>query len=227
MKRRGCNWLHIHTIHCGIDLSRYQILRSSEEIRSLYHIRKNDPVIGVVGNIKEWKGQETVVRAMAIAVKHFPNLKCFLVGGSASSDKVYRQRLEQLCDDLKIESHVIFTGFQANPIEFMNAMDIVIHSSIHPEPFGIVNLEAMSLKKPVISTDIGAPCEIFEHGRSGLLVTPGVPEKLAQSIVDLLSNPEFAIDLGRNAYIRLQNHFTLEKNVRQTTDIYDSLLGFN
>ena len=224
MRQKGCDWSHIYTIHCGIDLSRYQIKRTPEKIRSLYSIDKDDPVIGVVGNIKLWKGQETVIRAVALVIEHFPTLKCLLVGGSAQSDMPYHKRLEELCEDFNIKQHVIFTGFQPNPIDFMNTMDIVIHSSILPEPFGIVNLEAMSLKKPIISTKIGAPLEIFEDGISGYLVTPGKPDELARCIENLLSNREHAHSIGSAAYKRLKEKFTLDDNVRKTVAIYRHIL---
>ena len=69
-------------------------------------------------------------------------------------------------------------------------MDVVVHSSIQPEPFGMVNLEAMFMKKPVVATNMGGPTEIFNDGEDGILIEPGNPVLLAQKISVLLDNPE-------------------------------------
>ena len=99
----------------------------------------------------------------------------------------------------------------------MNLMDIVIHPSILPEPFGIVNLEAMSLGKPVISMKIGAPLEIYENGVSGILVEPENPRELAGAIKKLLGDPDYARQIGSKGYDRLNEKFTLQKNIDQTS----------
>ena len=123
-------------------------------------------------------------------------VKCLLVGGNSTHDRSYYEKLQDLCNSLNIESNVIFTGFQENAIDFMNTMDVVIHTSIEPEPFGIVNLEAMLLKKPMIATNMGGPSEIFVNKESGILVPPGDAERLTQETVALLRDKNLAKDIG-------------------------------
>lgn len=224
MRKCGLNWPNIHTVHCGIDLTRYTRRVSDADLRERYRITPKSPVIGVVGNIKEWKGQETVVRAVALIKQQFPDIKCLLVGDNSPIDRYYKQRLDQICDSLDITENIIFCGFQKNVIDYMSIMDVVIHSSILPEPFGIVNLEAMSLKKPVVSTKIGGPAEIFGDGKSSILVNPGKPDELAAAVLDLLNDPSKAIAMGKAAYTRLSEEFTLDQNVARTVAIYDSIL---
>lgn len=225
MKSLGLNYPNITTIHCGIDLDRYQVKKKPDQLRKIYQIEKIDPIIGVVGNVKKWKGQETVVRATALIKEKRSNVKCVLVGDNSVNDRYYYDSLIRLCEELDISENIIFTGFQKNVVDFMNLMDIVIHSSIEPEPFGIVNLEAMSVKKPVISTKIGAPAEIYQNGISGILVEAGNPKELADACLDLLENPEKARKMGLAAYERLRNEFMLEKNIKQTEKVYDSILA--
>jgi len=225
MKKLGLNYSNIHTIQCGIDLSRYGIQQPPDEIRKKYHIKEDAPIIGVVGNIKPWKGQETVIRATQIVKVTFPQVRCVLVGGTSDSDLYYFDRMKALVTELDITENVIFTGFQEHPIDYMNFMDIVIHSSIKPEPFGIVNLEAMYVKKPIISTKIGGPVEIFEDGKSGFLVEPGDSEALAEACKYLLSNKDKATAMGDAAFERLNTSFSLEKNIAQTQRLYDAILA--
>lgn len=224
MRKCGIKFPFIHTIHCGIDLGRYKINETPEELRKKYGITKNDPVIGVVGNVKYWKGQETVVKAVKDIKKEISNIRCVLVGGSSETDMPYRLDLEKFCAQEGIEKNVIFAGFQENPIDYMNMFNIVIHSSIEPEPFGIVNLEAMSVKKPIISTTIGAPAEIYENGKSAILVNPGNAAELANACIMLLKDKEKSTKMGLAAYERLHNCFTLERNIRDTQKIYESII---
>lgn len=224
MQQHGLDYPHIITIHNGIDLNRYQISRQPNDVRKQFNIPEQIPLIGVIGNIKYWKGQETVIRATALIKKEFPDIRCLLVGAVAKNDLEYYEYLVKLIEDLSLKETVIFTGFQNNPLDFINTMDIVIHPSIDPEPFGIINLEAMYLSKPVISTTIGAPPEIFENTVSGVLIDPGNPEILARECLLLLRFPEKAKKLGQNGYKRLMSNFTIDINVKKTENIYDKLL---
>jgi glycosyltransferase involved in cell wall biosynthesis len=224
MRRLGIDLPTIQTIHNGIDLARYHFQQSPEQLRATYGIAANRPIIGVIGNIKRWKGQETVIRATQLIKQEVPTICCLLVGGISERDQAYYDHLQTLCTQLALDQQVIFTGFQENPLDFMNAMDIVIHPSIDPEPFGIVNLEAMSIRKPVVSTTIGAPVEIFEDRISGRLVEPGNPEALAGACLELLRAPETAKQIGEAGYCRFQERFTIENMVTENERIYHRLL---
>lgn len=223
LKSHGINYSNVITIYDCIDPTRLQLKKSPEEIRNLFGIKSSSPIIGVVGNIKEWKGQETVIRATALIKKERPDIKCFLVG--AVSDERYAKRLSMICSEKGLEQNIIFTGFQEHVADFMNVMDVVIHSSIDPEPFGIVNLEAMALKKPVVSTNIGAPPEVIVDGKTGLLVTPRDPEELATAVIDLLSDRNMRSRMGKAGYERLCEKFTLSINVQQTEALYNKIFS--
>lgn len=225
MEKCGIFFPNIYVIQNGIDVNRYKIKCSKDDLRKKFNIKKNMPVVGVVGNVKQWKGQLTIIKAMAPLTKKYPNLRCMLVGDTSPEDQHYKDMLIELCNDLEITDNVIFTGFQNNIFDFMNLMDIVVHTSVDPEPFGIVLLEAMYCRKPLISTTIGGPAEIVVNGESGLLVEAGNPEELYTAIDYLLSDSEKAAQIGEAGYKRLESHFTMEKNVEQASAIYDRLLS--
>jgi glycosyltransferase involved in cell wall biosynthesis len=220
--RQGLNKSKIVVVYDGIDTSKIIIKNMPEYLKPLYGIGNHDPVIGVVGNIKAWKGQETVVRATAILKKTWPGIRCLFVGGTVNGD-LYKKNLEQIIEELRINENTIFTGFQDNPADFMNVMDVVVHSSIEPEPFGMVNLEAMYLKKPVISTNIGGPTEIFEDGEDGILIEPGNPELLAQQISVLLNSPELRDRMGQKAYEAVISKFRISDTVSQVEEAYEKM----
>lgn len=225
MKRCGAAFRNTTVIHCGIDTQRYRLLESPDELRAKHRIPDGAPVIGVVGNIREWKGQETIVRATGILRRRFPAIRCMLAGGHTDADLAYLGRLKQICSELGIEDNVVFAGFQQNSIDYMRLMDVVAHTSVHPEPFGIVTLEAMSLGKPLVSTTIGGPAEVVVNGVSGLLVKPGEPELLAGAIASLLNDPVAAAKMGRQGLERLQAEFSLAKNLSSTMQLYDRVLS--
>jgi glycosyltransferase involved in cell wall biosynthesis len=220
--RQGLNKERTVIVYDGIDVSKIRIRETVESLKSTYGIGKDDPVIGVVGNVKAWKGQETVVRAITILKQTYPNIKCLLVGDTVKGD-TYKASLEKIIEKFAIKENVIFTGFQDNPADFMNIMDVVVHSSILPEPFGMVNLEAMYFKKPVISTNIGGPTEIFEDGEDGILIEPGNPVLLAQRISMLLNNPELRSKMGQKARQAVINKFEISSTVREIEGFYEKL----
>ena len=155
MKKCGVDLPNVTVIHCGIDVSRYRMVETPEHLRRKHAIPPSAPVIGVVGNLRQWKGQETIVRATAILRDRYPELRCVLAGGQTPADRPYVERLQAIAAELGIVPNVIFAGFQKNAIDYMRMMDVVAHTSTSPEPFGIVTLEAMSIGKPLVSTTIG------------------------------------------------------------------------
>jgi glycosyltransferase involved in cell wall biosynthesis len=176
--------------------------------------------LGIVGNIKEWKGQETVVRSIAILRKTFPNVKCLLVGDTSEGDRYYEKRIRDLIDRMGLSRHIIFTGYQRNVPDYINVMDILIHASINPEPFGRVLLEGMSLKKPLVGANGGAVPEIVEEGVSGLTFIPGDPEGLAAAISSIASDRGRMKRMGEMGYLRLMERFHIRQNLESTERIY-------
>lgn len=224
MRSRGVDFPNIQVIHNGIDLGRYQLQQTPEQLRQKHGIPAGVPVIGVVGNIREWKGQETLVRATALLADKYPGIRCLLVGDCGKADQAYGERLERIGKELNIDRQIILTGYQRNAIDYMELMDVVTHTSIHAEPFGIVTLEAMSRSKPLVSTTIGGPAEVVVNGESGLLVDPGKPEDLARAVDRFLGDPEFARLTGKRGYERMASHFSMKQTIDKTMAVYAEVL---
>lgn len=224
LENGGIDYPNVQVIHCGIDLTRYQIKETPAQLRQKHAIPEGAPVIGVVGNIREWKGQETLVRATAILKKKYPDIRCVLVGDCGKADQEYGDRLDRIAKELDVTGNIIKTGFQRNAIDYMELMDVVTHTSIHPEPFGIVTLEAMSRSKPLVSTTIGGPAEVVVNGESGLLVDPGKPADLAGAVERFLSDPEYARLTGKRGYERMAANFSMKQSIDKTMAVYAEVL---
>lgn len=225
LRKHGLNHELLTVAHPCVSLSRLQVQEPAESVRARFGLTGHGPVIGVVGNIREWKGQETVVRATALLARRWTDLRCLLVGKVGAGDEPYYERLQTIARELGIADRVVFTGYHPNPADCLNVMDVVIHASIYPEPFGMVNLEAMGLGKPVVSTNIGGPVEVFEEGISGFLVEPGIPQRLADAVAALLEDPALIKRVGDAAARRRATHFRLEDTVEKTQAVYRRVLN--
>lgn len=223
---QGLNDATTVVVYDGIDTKHDQPQLDPARLRSAHSIGPEEPVIGVVGNIKRWKGQEIVVRAVAQLKERWPGLKCLLVGAVREGDAYY-VGLHRLVEELGIAANVVFTGFRDNPADYINAMDVFVHSSIEPEPFGRVNIEAMYLGKAVVATNMGGPTEIFENGHDGVLIEPGDPSLLAQHVAFLLASPELRRRLGENARKTVMERFTIGRSVVEIEEIYERVLVRN
>jgi len=209
------------TIYNGIDPSVISIGTQADDIRQHQGISPGARVVGVIGNIKFWKGQETMILALPLILRDIPDLVCLFVGDTAPADQAYHDHLLKLAGELGVTENIRFTGYMRNVADFINAMEIVIHTSVEPEPFGRVLIEAMAMRKPVVGARGGAVTEIVEEGKTGLTFTPGDPLSLAEMIRRLLLSPETAIAMGRNGRARLDSEFDIRTNVRKTQEIYD------
>ena len=148
-----------------------------------------------------------------------------MVGGISDADEYYHDRLSKIISLNKLEKNIIFVGFQDNVANYVNAMDIVIHASIEPEPFGRVLIEAMALKKPVIASRGGGVDEIVENNITGLCVMPGDEAELAEAIDTILSEPGLGVLMGEKGWERVINKFHINQNVKQTMELYAGLLA--
>ena len=118
-------------------------------------------------------------------------------------------------DGLNLADRVIFTGYQKYPAACMAAMDVVVHTSTSPEPFGLVVLEGMALGKPVVATAHGGPLDVVVEGGTGFLTAPGDAAELAAVLVRLLGDADLRQRVGAAGRARFLDKFTAERNVRQ------------
>lgn len=143
---------------------------------------------GMIGRLSEWKGQEAVIRAFSAAAQRgLPeDATLRIVGGALfDGDRAYERALRQVVADLDLEGRVHFRGHRSEIANELAAVDVVVHASIRPEPFGQVVVEAMAAGRAVIASDAGGPAEILDHSRTGLLVRAGDVAALADAMVKL------------------------------------------
>lgn len=212
------------TIYNGIDPRVVSVNTEAADILQRQGIGPGTRVVGVIGNIKFWKGQETMIRALPLILRDIPDVVCLFVGDTAPADQAYHDHLLALAGELGVQENIRFTGYTRNVADYINTMEIVIHTSVEPEPFGRVLIEAMAMSKPVIGARGGAVTEIIEEGSTGLTFPPGNPAALAEAAKQFLLSPDVAAEMGIKGRARLLSEFNIQTNIRKTEEVYASIL---
>lgn len=205
----------VTVIHYGFNP---QNIEFNSDWKKQFNWNKETKIIGIVARLIEQKGHSTLLKAMSQVLPQFPNTKLVIIG-----DGILRQSLEDYSEKLGINSQVHFLGYHQNAVEMMGGFDIFIHPS-RWEGFGLVFLEAMAAKLPIIATNVSAIPEIVEQEKTGLLVPKDDDQALANAICKLLSNPDLAKNMGENGRKRLEKYFTVDVMAQKTANLYEQLL---
>ncbi|MEK4186315.1 glycosyltransferase family 4 protein [Paenibacillus sp. FSL L8-0494] len=184
--------------------------------------QKNFNVL-LVGRLAHWKGQHIVLEA-AKSFKNEPRVKFWLAGDALFGEEAYKQELLQKIKNDEL-TNVSMLGHVDDIQGLMNTADLLIHTSVTPEPFGQVIVEGMAAGLPVIASNEGGPVEIVVHGETGLLIEPDDAAILADSIKWMLDHPEERRRMADNGMKRVKEHFVIENTVKDIVDYYKGLLA--
>jgi glycosyltransferase involved in cell wall biosynthesis len=166
------------------------------------------PVVGLVGRLQPWKGQDRLLTAQALLRDRGHRIHTVIVGGDAYGlSPEYAGSLASVVDRLGLVDAVTMTGQVADAEPYIDQMDILVNAS-DPEPFGIVLLEAMARGVAVVAVDSGGPGEFIEHGRTGQLARSGEPAALADALEPLLESLELRRDVARAGHELFLREFT-------------------
>lgn len=224
LEGQGFDGRKLHRVPNGLDPAEVAVRRGRPEVLAEWGLAPDTLLLVLCGNIRQWKGPHVAVEAMPAVLSRFPESRLLLAGGASSADAEYLAALNRRIGELGLTGRVIQAGFRRDVHDLMAAADLVLHTSIVPEPFGRVILEAMALRKPVVAAAAGGPVEIVVEGETGLLVPPGTPAALAEAVNRLLENPDGRKAMGAAGHRRLLECFSIEANVRRTLSVYRAVL---
>ncbi|HYM54512.1 MAG TPA: glycosyltransferase family 4 protein [Solirubrobacteraceae bacterium] len=166
------------------------------------------PVVGLVGRLQPWKGQDRLLGAQALLHERGHRIHTLIVGGDAHGlSSAYAASLQPLVSRLGLTEAVTMTGQVPDAGPYIDRMDILVNAS-DPEPFGIVLLEAMARGVAVVAVNAGGPAEIVEDRRTGLLAPSGDPAALADALEPLLVSPALRREIGQAGRERFLRDFT-------------------
>lgn len=210
------------TCYDWIDMEKVGHGGGGGNIREEFDIPPEASLVGCVGRLEGWKGQDVFIRAAAEVLKTCPDTRFLVVGGSVEGRgrESFSDQLKKLVAMLGIENRVIFTGHRSDIGNIMGSLDVFVHSSTSPDPLPGVVMEAMYNKTPVVGADAGGVPEEVENHRTGLLYPPGDHERMAEKIVFLLSNRKQAVQMGIDGKLRVATVFNKKKLCRKIESIY-------
>ena len=211
----------------GVRVEDFQDAKADRSLREAMAVAPSDPVIGIVGRIAPWKGQEVFLRAAGMLAQRYPRAHFAIVGAVLfpENDVPFEQYLHRLVYDLGLEDRVTFLGWQPAP-EAMASIDIFVHASMEPEPFGRAIVEAMAAGKPVIAADGGAVREILPPS-AGFVVSPGRPDLLADALDRLLEDRKLRKRMGEAGAAIADSFFPVARTVQAVGGLYRSLNAQN
>lgn len=226
-RRCGADVSRFELVYDGIDAAavRERVVRSRNAVLREFVDDPTRPVIGVVNNLKHWKGQHIVVAAMRAVHAARPDVTCLLVGDVAEMDRPYADQLREQVIAAGLERQVIFTGPRMDVPELLGALDVVMHTSLLGEGFPRVILEAMVIGRPLIVSASGPSLEMIEDGVSGWVVAADDPAALASCILRVLDTPDARTAAGARAQARADTMFNIDINMRKTENIFARVLG--
>jgi glycosyltransferase involved in cell wall biosynthesis len=157
-------------------------------------VRGRPLTYAVVGRLAPWKGQDLFLRAFAQA---FPDdgVRGAVVGDALFGEHDYAARLPRLAEQLRIADRIEFRGHRSDIWSELTTIDVLVHASTTPEPFGQVIVEGMAAGVPVIAAAAGGPAEIIRHDQTGVLYPPGDAAGLAEAMIRLV-DPELRARLS-------------------------------
>ncbi|PIO04479.1 hypothetical protein COT48_00160, partial [Candidatus Woesearchaeota archaeon CG08_land_8_20_14_0_20_47_9] len=193
----------VEVFYLGVELLKYSRMRNENNL--LY-----------VGSFKKQKGVIYLLEAIPLIASKIPDIHLFVAG-----DGVERECLEAAVTRLKIGKYVTFLGWVPNKClqEYYDKSNILVVPSIGPESFGLIGLEAMSVGRPVVASNVGGIPEWLDNGITGYLVEPGKPEQIAEKVIKLISDRESLKRMGLNARRKAET-FDINRHVIELEKIY-------
>jgi glycosyltransferase involved in cell wall biosynthesis len=182
-------------------------------------LARRGPVIGALTLLRPGKGIETLIDAVPSVLLRHPNAQVAILGDGPDLVAL-RARAE-----LRGVAHAVhFLGPSADPLGALRAMDVFVHPS-WAEAFPYVILEAMSLARPIVASDVGGIGEALVDGVSGVLVPARNDSALAEALLTVLDDPIRRAQLGAMALSRVGEQFTQAAMVDRLVTVYDELVG--
>ena len=179
------------------------------------------------GRLTTWKGQELFIEALNLVNKELGYQSFYaVILGSDQGRSIYTKKLKRLAEQYRLTAQLKFVDHCKDMPLAYKVSDLVISASIEPEAFGRVAIEAQSMEKPIIASDIGGSMETIVNNKTGFLFKSGNPESLCKKILEVLNLDESALkSMGIEGRKNVIKKFNVEKMCFSTYSEYKKLLN--
>ena len=198
-----------------------------DKLISFWNIDKNKKLILLPGRLTSWKGQEMFIEAINLVNKEIdPETFNVVILGSDQGRKIYKQKLLRLVEQHRLTNQIKFIDSCRNMPVAYKISDLIVSSSIEPEAFGRVSIEAQSMEKPIIASNIGGSKETIINDKTGFLFESGKPASLSKKIIEVLQLDETTLkSLGNEGRKNVIKKFNIEKMCFSTYLEYKKLIN--
>ena len=212
----------IDVVPNGVDTSRFDELEGQDfaAFRNMYALPQ-EKIVFSVGRVVFEKGLHLLVKAMPSILEQEPAAKVVIAGKGPELEA-----LRSLAWSLEVGEKVLLTGFISD--EDRDKLFKIASCAVFPslyEPFGIVALEAMAAKCPVVVSEVGGLQDVVQHAETGITVYSDDPDSLAWGIVHTLQHPEWAARRVENAYSVVREEYNWERIAQRTHEIYGQIIA--
>lgn len=194
-----------------------------QDIRlNFFKSNSSEIVIALVGRISRWKGQLFLLNAFSEILKTNVDIKLVFIGSPPPNQDNFLVYLQDQIAVLKVINKVVLIPFHDQIFDLWQSIDIAVVPSIEPEPFGLVAVEAMLAKKPVIGSNHGGLSEIIVNNETGFLVEPNNELELCNALKKLIDSKQLRDSLGENGYQRAVKEFSVDKYVSKFETLFEN-----
>ncbi|HLH76668.1 MAG TPA: glycosyltransferase family 4 protein [Candidatus Binataceae bacterium] len=215
-------------VHNGVDLNRFSPCGPVLDLDNLAGLPPgNDVRIGLIATLARWKGHEVFLRALA-ALPNSLAVRGYVIGGPiyhTTGSQTDLARLRALAAQLGLQGRVGFTGHVDDPAAALRALDIVVHASTDPEPFGMAIAEAMACGRALVVSAAGGAAEIISAGHDALIHRPGDAAGLATQLERLARDGALRQMLAQTSRASALRRFDSRRMAREMIQHYRELAG--
>ena len=204
-------------------------IKEADRIKFLkkLNIDANKKIILMPGRLTEWKGQEIFIEALNnLKIKYgYKNFIAILLG-SDQGRKIYKKKLIRLIERFRLNNDVIFLeNAPSMPVAY-SVSSVIVSASIEPEAFGRISVEAQSMKKPIVASDIGGSRETIVDNKTGLLFSSSDHHSLSEKLDFIFRLDDTSLNvMGNNGRKNVQKKFNVEKMCFSTYSEYKKLIN--
>jgi glycosyltransferase involved in cell wall biosynthesis len=208
---------HVTVIPNGVDTTKFAPLREVAAVRRKLGIDENAPVAGIVAALRPEKNHELYLEMARRVVRQVPTAQFLIVG-----DGLCRQDLQKRASDMDLAANVLFLGSRDDVPRLLAAMDVFVLTS-HMEANPISILEAMSVGRPVVATNVGSIHEAVCDGETGHLVPAGDASQLADRVLGLFNDQPRRLEMGEAARKSVVENWSIQAMVQGYEELINSI----
>lgn len=223
--RRGIKKEKVYVVPNGVDTEAFKPLQKNLELNNKYNFEEKI-IIGFIGTFYNFEGVEHLIRAFPKILNSFKKVKLLIVGGGKEENN-----LKKLVQDSHMEENILLTGKIPHDeiLKYYSIIDVLVYPRLKKRITDMVTplkpLEAMSMEKAVIASDVGGLKELITDKETGLLFKADNIEDLADKCLILLNNGRLRSTLGQNARLKMKESRDWSKIIPSYVDLYKSILA--